>query len=133
MSSSKHFTLSKKSPTLISTTTAPVILEDTLETTFSAFGNTIKVFSLRTGLCIKTIRRAVLETGLQDVHKSDIVGLNLLRNKVDKELRLISVCSKGVVAEWSVESHELQSVTQLELRDGKLKLCSLTKSYIVTF
>ena len=64
MSNSKSFTLSKKSPTLISTTTAPVILEDTLETAFSTFGNTIKICSLRTGLCIKTLRRAVLETGL---------------------------------------------------------------------
>ena len=125
--------MSKKSPTRISATTAPVILEDTLETTFCAFGNTIKVYSLRTGLCIKTIRRAILESGLQDVHKSDIFGLNLLRNKVDKELRLVSICAKGIVAEWNVETHELQSVAQLELGDGKLKLCSITKSYIVTF
>jgi hypothetical protein len=125
--------LSKKSPTRISATTAPVILEDTLETTFCAFGNTIKVYSLRTGLCIKTIRRAVLESGLQDVHKSDIVGLNLLRNKVDKELRLVSVCAKGIVAEWNVETHELQSVARLELGEGKLKFCTITKNYIVTF
>ena len=102
--------MSKKSPTRISATTAPVILEDTLETTFCAFGNTIKVYSLRTGLCIKTIRRAILESGLQDVHKSDIFGLNLLRNKVDKELRLVSICAKGIVAEWNVETHELQTV-----------------------
>ena len=34
-----------------------------------------------------------------DVHKTDIVQMSLIRN-LNKELRLVSICSKGVVAEW---------------------------------
>jgi hypothetical protein len=72
--------------------------------TFAASGNTVKVFSLRSGLCIKTLRRAVLTNGLQDVHKSSIVCMSLYRNQTDKDLRLMTICAKGVVAEWGAES-----------------------------
>ena len=60
MPNPKSFTLSKKSPTLFSPQTAPVVVENSLDVTFAASGNLIKVFSLRTGMCIKTLRRAVL-------------------------------------------------------------------------
>jgi hypothetical protein len=64
MSNPKSFTLSKKTPTLLSLQTAPVVVENSLDVTFAASGNLIKVFSLRTGLCIKTLRRAVIKGGV---------------------------------------------------------------------
>ena len=63
-----------------------------------------------------------------------IVAMSLYRNQTDKDLRLMSVCSRGTVAEWGAESHELLAVhAGLDLGQSKIKLCTISKHYIATF
>jgi hypothetical protein len=46
----------------------------------------------------------------------------------------MSVCSRGTVAEWGAESHDLLAVHEgLDLGESRVKLCSISKHYIVTF
>ena len=62
--------------------------------------------------------------------------MSLYRNQTDKDLRVLSICSRGTVAEWGAESHELLSVHQgLDLggENNKIRLCAISKHYIVTF
>ena len=99
---SKSFILGKKQPTLYSRKVAPCVLEDK-DLCFAACGNTIKVSSLRTGFCVKTIRQSLQNEKLTDVHKSDILSMTIQRNP-QKQLRLTTVCARGTVAEWDPET-----------------------------
>ena len=62
------------------------------------------------------------------------MAMSLYRNQTDKDLRLMSVCSRGTVAEWGAESHELLAVhAGIDLGQSKVKLCTISKHYIATF
>ena len=52
---SKSFILGKKQPTLLSGKVAPIVLEDK-ELCFAVSGNTVRVVSMNTGFCVKTLR-----------------------------------------------------------------------------
>jgi hypothetical protein len=82
----------------MSAAVAPLILEDDL--LFAVCGNTVKVFSLRTGFCIKTLRQGPKEIGqaISDVHRADILFMGLFREK------LVTVCGRGTFAEWDARS-----------------------------
>jgi len=131
----KHFILSKKTPTVFSSKVAPLILENDKDIVFTACGNTIKVFSFRTGFCIKTIRSAKNgDAGtLQDIHKSEIQSMIIHRNSTTKELRLLSVCAKGTVAEWDPITFDLLAVYELAIGQGRIKICVMNKRYIATY
>ena len=124
----KQFILSKKQPTRLSQVVAPVIAEDDL--LFAACGNTVKVFSIRTGYCIKTLRQAPKDSrnnSLQDVHKSDILYMSRLKNK------LVTICGRGTVAEWDIGTQDLLAVFNLAVGEGRVKLCVANKRYICTY
>lgn len=48
---------------------------------------------------------------------------------------MITLCARGILAEWSVQSFELLGVTRLDLGDdgGKIKLASIGLRYIVVY
>ena len=70
---------------------------------FAACGNTIRVYSLKTGMHFKTIRQTLRDGKVQDAHKNDILYLCLTRrSNPNKDLRLIAVDTKGILTEWDV-------------------------------
>jgi len=56
----------------------------------------------------------------------------LLRNP-EKQLRLQTVCARGGVAEWDPHSQELLGVYDLNIGESRIKLCTMSRSYICTF
>lgn len=100
---------------------------------FAACGNLVKVFSLRTGLHIKTLRSATAVASA-DVHRCDIVQMCISNQNAEKEKRLLTICAKGVLAEWDAKSHQLLSTHQLQISaEGKIKHCVVNKTHIVVF
>ena len=139
-SKKKHspFVVSKRVPTQFSTRVSPQIC-DSLQLAFSACGNSIKAYNLKTGIQVGSMRSAKIlagdKPGFQDVHKAYIVGMGLLTKDSDGEdiaPRLVSVCKRGVFAEWDPSSNELLAVTDLDIGENKIKLCSIQSSHIVT-
>ena len=114
---------------------APVVCEE-LEKTFCVSSNSIRVYSMKTGLQISTLRGEA-----KDVHKSKIISLSLMRfdqqpqaSNFTGSLRLLSVCGKGVLAEWNPQTHEILARYQLDLgQEGKAKLVALNKNNIVVY
>lgn len=94
------YVISKKTPTAINSKVDPVISEST-KNVFVACGNTILVFSLQTGLQVKTLRsrrtESTKETG--DMHGSNIVMLAMKEGDLPV---LYSLCASGVLAEWDL-------------------------------
>ena len=96
------YIISKKTPTAFNQKVDAVICETT-SNAFVACGNTILVYSLQTGLQFKTMRSRRTpgadskskETG--DMHKANIVMLAKKSEGV-----LMSLCSKGTLAEWDI-------------------------------
>ena len=72
------YIISKKTPTVLNHKVAPVLCEIT-QNAFVACGNSILVYSLQTGIYIKTMRLKprdpTLEKGTGDVHRSNIIFL----------------------------------------------------------
>jgi hypothetical protein len=135
----KAFTLSKKTPTSLSSTVAPQIYDrgadDQKHLVFAACGNSVKVYSLVSGLQTHTLRRMKSpESGaLVDVHRSAIIQMRLRKNS-QKEYVLVTVCQGGIVAEWSCATMEALSLYKLgELDGNRVKLCAMSQQYIVTY
>jgi hypothetical protein len=86
---------------------------------FTACGNSIKVYSLRTGLLLSVLREiAEAQHGLKkgaDVHKAEIIALYVDTN--DSGFVLRSVDARGLLAEWDPESNELTLVHQLAVNE----------------
>lgn len=59
--------------------------------------------------------------------------MSLYRNQSEKDLRLMTICGRGTVAEWGAESHELLAIHAVDLDETKIRLCAISKHYIVTF
>lgn len=104
--------MGKRTPTVLQKKVPAQICEGGLDTVFAACGNSVKVFSLRTGLHIKTLRSATAFASA-DVHRSDIVQMCISNQNADKEKRLLTICAKGLVAEWDAKTHHLLSTQQL--------------------
>jgi len=66
----------------------------------------------------------------EDVHRANIIAMSLGSNQ-----RLLTLCARGILAEWSVHSFELLGVTQLDLGNdsGKIKLAKMGVRYIVVY
>jgi hypothetical protein len=126
----KHsFVLSKRSPTSFSTKVAADISE-VLELSFVPCGNSVRVFSLKTGLLIQTVRELpsqspvtvvtknenglVLKRG-NDVHRSDLVAINVGPKMTAEgeygDIILMTLCARGYLSEWDTETWELISCT----------------------
>lgn len=82
------YIISKQTPTLLSAKVEPVICEKSMNT-FVACGNTIMMYSLQTGLLIKTLRSCKTATSKssEDAHKTNIIMLAI------KDESLFSLCS----------------------------------------
>lgn len=122
---------------------------------FAACGNTIRVYSLKTGLQVETLRNSrssaaavegrVGKSG-PDVHKSDIVALSLIRQSQDSSVpsngdyftgdyKLFSLCARGILAEWDAPTRELLSISNLQIGEGqgKIRLAHLDDKNLVTY
>lgn len=67
-----------------------------------------------------------------DVHKGEILQMTLHRAYQSKELRLVTVCTRGTLAEWDPTTQELMGVYDLAIGEGRLKLCVMNKKYVAT-
>ena len=47
--------------------------------------------------------------------------------------RLLTLCSRGVLAEWDPSSRELLNMTELDIGEGKVKLSSIHAARIITY
>ena len=72
---------------------------------------------MRTGIQINTLRSARLleleaksSVGIKDVHRANIVAMSLRKN----ESELLTLCSRGLLAQWSTENGELIALQQLD-------------------
>lgn len=65
----------------------------------------------------------------QDVHKADIVALTLN----EEQTRLLSVCRRGILAEWDLKSLELKDINQLKIEEHKVKSAVFTQSSLVAY
>ena len=66
---------------------------------------------------------------MQDVHKANIIAMAL--NKDETELQ--TLCARGVLAQWSSDSGELLTITQLDYQRGKSSLAVIDPTKIVAY
>ena len=112
---------------------AAVCIADEKELAFAACGNTVKVYSLRTGIQTKSLRSARLlnkGVGVIDVHKANIIAMAL---NGDQNQYLSTLCARGVFAVWNTDSGELLSLTQLDFQGGKSSLAVIDPQKIVAY
>ena len=133
--------LTKKQPSRFSKKVEPVVCEAS-DQAFVAIGTQVNVFSLKTGLQIGVLRQhgSNKNGALEDVHKANVIAMQLYSPAASiASQRLITLCARGFVAEWSTSTFELLKVSQLELPvesfsdGGKIKHASIGKRYIVVF
>ena len=48
-------------------------------------------------------------------------------------MKLITVCSRGIFAEWDTKDLEVINVTKLDIGAGKIKFCEIRKKHAVTY
>lgn len=80
---------------------------------------------------------------MEDAHKANVIAMQLYSPAgAITSQRLITICARGFVAEWSTSTFELLSLAQLDLGSassesfsdgGKIKHASIGKRYIVVF
>ncbi len=88
------YIVSKRTPTQFNTKVNPFIDD---EFAYIASGNLVNVYSVATGILVSTLRSKRQQAGEQgkgDVHKGNIISMALVQDK------LITLCSRGVLAEW---------------------------------
>ena len=117
----KHspFVISKLIPTQYVGRVKPQIC-DQAQLAFAACGNAIKVFSLKTGIQVGQLRSARLmqaeQPGFQYVHKGNIVGMQLMSDDESQNYsKLLTVCSRGTLAEWDIKDLELLNVIKIDV------------------
>ena len=72
--------------------------------------------------------------GYQLVHKGHIVGMHLGEaGQRQEDLKLYSVCSRGILAEWDIKDMELLNVTKLEVGSAKVKFCEIRENQAILF
>ena len=67
--------------------------------------------------------------GVQDVHRANIVAMRLSKD----ETQIFTLCSRGILAQWSTESGELITLTQLDYSKSKAALACIDHSKIVAY
>jgi hypothetical protein len=68
------------------------------------------MYSMQTGLLVKTLRsnKQSEKGSSNDAHKTNIVMLKLRQREDNNTPTLLSMDSQGMLAEWELESSELQ-------------------------
>ena len=92
------------------------MVNESTDTVYVAIGNLINLYSLTTNLLIGTLRSKRQQASLPadkaktthgDVHKAQIIAMK------QADERLVSLCSKGVLAEWDIRDQTLIDVFEL--------------------
>ena len=91
------YIVSKQMPCDVSSSRADPVVSDKFNLCFIPCGNTILVYSLKSGMLVKTLRSKGPKLG--DAHTSKIVNLTV---RSEKPSELVSVCSQGTIAFWDI-------------------------------
>ena len=49
------------------------------------------------------------------------------------EPRLFTMCSRGLLAEWDPATSELLGVNELDVGEGKVRMCTISATQIITY
>ena len=104
------FVISKQLPTLANRRASPLICQDS-KSAFIACGPSILMFSLQTGLLIRSLRSKQVKTSessnktaSRDVHRTNIIMLALKPVEGSNTPILMSICSQGKLVEWDISA-----------------------------
>ena len=54
-------------------------------------------------------------------------------NEGENDVKLITVCSRGIFAEWDTKDLEVINVTKLDIGTSKIKFCEIREKNAVTY
>ena len=63
------------------------------------------------------------------MHRANIVAMRLNTD----ESQILTLCSRGILAQWSIESCELITLTQLDYTKGKAALACIDNTKVVSY